>query len=283
MWIMNDPEDFQRFKDDLLVVYQSHSIVIHAFCLMNNHVHLFMETPLGNLSSSMHRLFSRYASHFKKKYEHVGKVFEKRYKSFLVDTDDYALNLTRYIHRNPIDVIVSDPLLWEHSSYRIYQGFDSKPEFMDLDLVLKGFDVDKKCAASKMKSHMFHKDSQIWCPKDYILGNTILGSKNFVDRIKDQLPNEVHSELTGLIVLCEEDKVTKIKEYVSKLPLSIQVKINLLIYALRKRTSISGKKINEIIGTNLSMGSITYRVNKVLRLAKTDITLAKAVIDLNTL
>lgn len=283
MWIFHDSQDFERFKNDLLLVFHSHSLVVHAFCIMNNHLHLFVETPLGNLSKAMHRLFSRYAAYYKKKYSYKGKVFEKRYTAYLVETELYALDLTRYIHQNPVDVIVSDPLSWQHSSYRVYQGLSEKPDFMDLDLVLKRFDKEKRQAISKMKEHMFRDESSQWYPEDYILGNTILGSSSFLERIRDKIPLGDKNELSGLTLLNEDHKIAKIQEYLSKQALSLEQRIDLFVYAARKRTTMNTNKINKVLGTRLDRHSIYYRIKKVESEAKKNLSIAKVVIDLKTI
>jgi REP element-mobilizing transposase RayT len=69
---------------------------------MDNHYHLFIKTSQGNISEGMHYLNASYANYFAAKYKTNGPLFQGRYKSLLVDEDNYALTLSLYIHLNPI-------------------------------------------------------------------------------------------------------------------------------------------------------------------------------------
>lgn len=262
-WIFHDNQDFERLLADISVVHQSHCIVIHAYCIMNNHLHLFVETPLANLSKAMHRLFSRYASYYKNKYKSSGKVFEKRYTAYLVDSEIYAIDLSRYIHRNPVGVIVDDPLSWKYSSYRIYQNIERQQDFLDLNLVLKRFDMDKDLAIERMSQHMEREESSIWHPEDYLSGKSILGSKSFIERIKEYLPDDINKEQAGLIALHDSDKVSEFKKRVFQLRLPLHEKIDLLIYVLRKYTSLNSKEINSELNLHLSKSAISKRVSRI--------------------
>ncbi|MDA1256076.1 MAG: transposase, partial [Proteobacteria bacterium] len=250
MQIFYDHQDFNRFLDDLLYTFKSHTLVIHSYCLMHNHFHLLTETPHANLQKAMQRLQTRYASYFKAKYKHRGKVFEKRYKAILVDTDTYALDLARYIHRNPVGPIVQDPASWTYSSYRSYLGYDSKPKFLDTDLVLNRFDQNINAAKIKLQKHMELEESSYWLPDDFIIGKSILGSASFVERIKAKLAIEVNDEITGLIALSSEDKVSVIKAYIARLNFDFKLQLNLMIYAFSTRSQLNRSEINNLLGTN---------------------------------
>ena len=82
--------------------FDKYSFVCYAFCLMDNHYHLFIRTLLANISEGVHYLNTSYANHFKAKHKLVGPIFQGRYKSILVDEDSYALLLSAYIHLNPL-------------------------------------------------------------------------------------------------------------------------------------------------------------------------------------
>jgi len=85
----------ERYKKEL-------SFILYAYVLMNNHVHLLMETPKTTLSKIMQRINLTYTQYFNRKYGKVGHLFQGRYKSFLCDRDAYLLSLVRYIHLNPV-------------------------------------------------------------------------------------------------------------------------------------------------------------------------------------
>jgi hypothetical protein len=71
---------------------------------MPNHVHLFVETPGANIDRFVGRLSTAYAMYFRYKHDRPGHCFQGRYKSPMVDGDDYIIRLTRYLHLNPVNV-----------------------------------------------------------------------------------------------------------------------------------------------------------------------------------
>jgi REP element-mobilizing transposase RayT len=104
---------------------QEMSVVLIAYCLLNTHFHLFLQTLLANLPQFMHRLHSAYARWYNKKRERTGHLFTSRYKASPVQDDIHALELSRYIHLNPVRAgLVSLPEDWRWSSFRHYIGLE---------------------------------------------------------------------------------------------------------------------------------------------------------------
>jgi REP element-mobilizing transposase RayT len=96
---------------------------IYAFCIMGNHYHLLICTPEGNLSDGMRFLNSRYAREFNKIRAKDGPIFKSRFKSLFISSKKYLLNVTRYIHLNPIDAgITATPEEYKWSSYKDFIG-----------------------------------------------------------------------------------------------------------------------------------------------------------------
>ena len=94
-----------------------------AYCLMDNHVHLAIETGKAPLSRVMAGLQSSYTQYFNRRHRRVGHLFQGRYKAFLIEKDAYGLALLRYIHENPVKAgVVSAPHEYEWSSDRYYRG-----------------------------------------------------------------------------------------------------------------------------------------------------------------
>lgn len=92
-------------------------IRVHAWVIMPNHLHILAETGDVPLSRFMHKLLTGYAVRFNRKYERVGHLFQGRYKSILVHKETYFIRLLRYIHRNPLEALITTSV--DHlSNYR---------------------------------------------------------------------------------------------------------------------------------------------------------------------
>jgi REP element-mobilizing transposase RayT len=100
--ISQSRRDFERFIGYLESATERYGARVHCFCLMTNHYHLLLETPRANLGAILHHLNTSYTNYFNKKRGRNGHLFQGRYKAILVEKDSYALELSRYIHLNPV-------------------------------------------------------------------------------------------------------------------------------------------------------------------------------------
>ena len=90
---------------------------------MTNHVHLIIKTTDLDISNFIKRIHSRYAWNFNKKYNYIGHLFQDRYRSELIEDDKYMLQVSRYVHLNPVKAnMVEKPEDYQWSSYRMYIG-----------------------------------------------------------------------------------------------------------------------------------------------------------------
>ena len=100
---------------------EKYSFYLYAFVLMGNHYHLLLETTQPNLARVMHYINSAYTTYYNLERNKCGHLFQGRYKSILVDKDSYLLELTRYIHLNPVRAkLVTKPEAYKWSSYHGY-------------------------------------------------------------------------------------------------------------------------------------------------------------------
>ena len=121
--ILFDDQDRKTFLQILANTVHEFQLHLYAYCLLDNHYHLFAQTPQGNLDRAMQSLQGQYAHHVNLKYKRVGPLFQGRYKSRLVEVETYALVLARYIHWNPLDAgIVQRLEEYPWSSYVCYIG-----------------------------------------------------------------------------------------------------------------------------------------------------------------
>ncbi len=102
--IFLDDEDRHRFLQFLAESLEAYDVVLHAFVMMSNHFHLVVQTMRANLSEFMRRFNICYTGWFNYHHGACGHLYQGRYKSFLVDADDYLLELSRYVHLNPVRI-----------------------------------------------------------------------------------------------------------------------------------------------------------------------------------
>ena len=116
--IFKDDSDYLDFLEILDRARERFGFKIHSICLMTNHFHFILETQDVELWRIMHLLLLSYASDYNSKYKLTGHLFENRYTAKLIDNDRYFLEVSRYIHLNPVMArIVTNPLEYAYSSY----------------------------------------------------------------------------------------------------------------------------------------------------------------------
>jgi len=118
-----------------------YSVRVYLYGLMSNHFHLVVETPKGNVSRFMQGLLTGYGVYFNRANRRHGHVTQGRFGDKLVEGDSYLLNLSRYVHLNPVKIgeMVSKPLAeriahlraYPWSSYPAYIGEGARNEFVD--------------------------------------------------------------------------------------------------------------------------------------------------------
>lgn len=185
--IFEDDQDRELFLDTLAEVVRRWNWLCHAYCLMDNHYHLLLETPDGNLSRGMRHLNGVYTQSFNRRYHRAGHIFQGRYKSVVVDRDSYLLELCRYVVLNPVRAgMVSDPGEYRWSSFRSTAGLDQRPNFLTVDWLLGQFGEVRKDAQESfvqfIRSRM--EGSSPW---QGVKSQCILGSEEFMNRIEPAL------------------------------------------------------------------------------------------------
>ena len=101
--VFHDDADRQVFLVVLKGVIAVYGLVIHAYCLMGNHVHLVVEAPGGNLGASMQRLLGAYARFFNMRYELSGHVFKRPYGSVPIRDERQLAAAITYVEANPVE------------------------------------------------------------------------------------------------------------------------------------------------------------------------------------
>ena len=125
---------FLELLRELDTIYQ---VETHAYCLMGNHYHLLLRTPQGNLSRAMRHLNGVYTQRYNRTRKSDGPLYRGRYKAVLIDADSYLLNVSRYIHRNPVEAGMTKKAQdYQWSSYRAYIGQTNPPQWLNIEATL---------------------------------------------------------------------------------------------------------------------------------------------------
>lgn len=142
--IFRDYADRIGYLNRLKRYKEKFKIEIYAYCLMTNHVHLVIYDNGQDISKFMQGLSLSYAIYFNKKYNRCGHVFQGRFTSLMVRSDEYFVYVSKYIHRNPVKAnIVDDALQYNWSSFKAYIKEKDKLEIVSTNRLLKYFSDDK--------------------------------------------------------------------------------------------------------------------------------------------
>lgn len=172
-----DREQFLSYLESSVIRYGA---VIHAYCLMNNHYHLLMETPEGNLPEIMRHINGAYTNYHNTKRKRAGHLFQGRYKAILIEADEYLMELSRYIHLNPLrSGLTEKPADHPWSSYLDYIGKRQAPSWLRLDAVETHFGNNEKYR--RFVEEMLGKDYE--SPLQGTVASTLLGSESYVRQI----------------------------------------------------------------------------------------------------
>jgi REP element-mobilizing transposase RayT len=182
--IFIDDEDKSRFFDVLSIVVERFNWLCHAYCLMENHYHLLVETPNGNLSRGMRELNGAYTQGFNQRYRRVGHLFQGRYKAIIVEKDNHLLSLCRYVVLNPVRVgLIKKPEQWKWSSYGATIGLVKRLSFLTVDWILSQFGERKMVAKEKYRKFVMEgidKES----PWETLKGQIFLGTDGFIKQLR---------------------------------------------------------------------------------------------------
>ena len=130
--IFKDDADRARFLQILTQSLSIYTVKLHTYVLMNNHFHLLVETPLGNLAEFMRKFNITYTSYYNRRHKRIGHLYQGRYKSILVDKSEYLSILSRYIHLNPVRRgLVERAEQWKWSSAAWFLGAGTPPLIPD--------------------------------------------------------------------------------------------------------------------------------------------------------
>jgi REP-associated tyrosine transposase len=152
--IFKDDTDRDDFLERLSTILPETATSCFAWSLMRNHVHLLFRTGKAPIATAMRRLLTGYAISYNRRHRRHGQLFQNRYKSILCQEDSYLLELTRYIHLNPLRVgAVSDLKALDNYKYTGHSTILRKAarSWQDTDYILRLFSLKKKVAQRKYR------------------------------------------------------------------------------------------------------------------------------------
>ncbi|WP_417168673.1 REP-associated tyrosine transposase [Terrihalobacillus insolitus] len=136
--LFRNVSDFQAFLHILQQLYEKYPFELASYCLMNNHYHLQLCSKEVAISKLMALINKRYANYYNTKYRLTGHVYEKRFYDKVIDDKEGMLEVSRYIHLNPVEAkMVKLPEYYPWSSYIYYRnGNSSAPCYMNMNSLL---------------------------------------------------------------------------------------------------------------------------------------------------
>ncbi|MBI4515138.1 MAG: transposase [Deltaproteobacteria bacterium] len=184
--IFRDDRDRARFLEILADSIRRFGLVLHAYVLMRNHYHLLLETPEANLARAMRQLNGVYTQDFNRRHRRVGHVLQGRYKAIVIEKDSYLLELSRYIHLNPVrvgEVAAAARFAW--SSTAAYVGRRRAPQWLRIDEVLSHFGRRRRTAQRAYARFVAEGvGAQEPRPWEEVVGQTLLGAERWMERMR---------------------------------------------------------------------------------------------------
>jgi putative transposase len=182
--IFKATEDYERYLKILGHYKARYDFVLYAYVLMENHVHLLIETKEVPLSKILQGVNQSYTMYFNRRYATVGHLFQGRYKAMLCDKDSYLLSLLKYIHMNPVRAgRAKSPEAYPWGSHGSYVGRARDRGIVDSEPVLWIFGEDRRKARRAYQEYMEEKGM---LPREEVYATVdqrIVGDEGFVEEV----------------------------------------------------------------------------------------------------
>lgn len=275
--IVSDDRDRNLFLDTLGEMSQRFAVDLFAYVLMDNHYHLLFRTNRANLSKSMQWFGATYTKRFNNRHFRSGHLFQGRFKNMLIQDDAYLLQLSYYIHRNPIRAgIVKRLAGYRWSSYRAYAYAEAINKWLNTAVILSQFSnaPDRHLAYREGAQKYAKEEQRVWADLRH---GIFLGTKKFVDKVKARyLPQTPHAEIPeqarinkGIdpdaflsqatrLLSCDLDRLRTCP----RVSVADKTSRDLLIYLLWQSGQLTNQRIGEKFGLTYSAVSRRIEVFK---------------------
>ncbi len=205
-------DDYAVYLDKLKSYSRQHQVSVHGYVLMTNHVHLLMtpktERGVSQLMQSLGRYYVRYINHA---YNRSGTLWEGRYKSTLIDSDNYLLTVSRYIELNPVQAgMVEHPAEYPWSSYH-YNALRKPIKLITPHPLYQGLAKTEKTRQEQYTALFEHKipDYTLEEIRDSINKAWVLGEDRFKLQIEQKTGRRASPNTRGGDRKSEEYQATK--------------------------------------------------------------------------
>jgi REP element-mobilizing transposase RayT len=189
--VFREDEDYRLYLKFLQEYKKRFGFYVYGYALMPTHVHLLIETGETALSKVMQSLQFRYTRNINIRYRTWGHLFQGRYKAILCQKDVYFLELSAYLHLNPVRAgLVEDPAKYPWSSYPSYLG-QEKGDLVDRDFLFSQFSVKRSVARREYEQFVKSRMGQGHRDDFYKLKDQrFLGPDEFVDDVHHRVKEE---------------------------------------------------------------------------------------------
>lgn len=193
--IFEDDEDRRAFLGILSQVVVQFNWLCYAWCLMDNHYHLLIQTPDGNLSKGMRQLNGVYTQASNRRHHRVGHLFQGRFKAILVDSDAYLLELARYVVLNPVRAgLVKRAQDWPWSSYPASMGLAPAQDFLAVDGLLAQF-ASRRSTAQARYAQFVAEGIGAASPWSQLKSQVYLGDEAFVEKMQKRVQKQQREDV----------------------------------------------------------------------------------------
>ncbi len=199
--IYRDDRDREVFLEKLCGSLSTYQVELHAYVLLANHFHLMLATPKGNLSEFMRHFNISYTAAFNRRHRRVGHLYQGRYKAILIDRDSYLLELSRYVHLNPVRLkdgqskSLGEKIKYlgryRWSSLPGYLKASNKQSWVDYDAVLEQVGGSRGRYADFVRDGLVRGYDTPW---ESITGQVVLGEARFVEKVRGKVSGQGQRE-----------------------------------------------------------------------------------------
>lgn len=192
--------DYERYLETLSEFKVIYGAKVYAYCLMTNHVHLLvMPEDAAGLSALMKRLAGRQTRHHNRLEGRTGTLWESRYKSSPIDSDNYLLACSRYIEMNPVRArIVSAPEAYAWSSCRCRLGY-ARCDWLDEDECYTALGENEEQRRECYRRFLYDAipEGERELIREAVQRGQLTGGGSFVDKVEEILGRRVEKRAPG--------------------------------------------------------------------------------------